>query len=138
MTVTVDDVLLIELPRFTDESGQLVVIEQGKGMPFAAVRMFTVRAEAGALRGQHAHKRCAQLLCCVHGVIEVECSDGVRTREFVLDAGDKALLVPAGIWANERYVAGNSVLAVLCDRPYEVDDYLRDYDAFVAFRRDDG
>ena len=32
------------------------------------------------------------------------------------------------------YLLGDSVRGVLCDRPYEADDYLRDYDQFQVWR----
>ncbi|MBC7017841.1 WxcM-like domain-containing protein, partial [Salmonella enterica] len=59
---SVSDVRRFELPRHVSETGELVVIEQGKSIPFAVLRTFTVRATAGAIRGRHAHKRCSQFL----------------------------------------------------------------------------
>ena len=43
------------------------------------------------------------------------------------------LLVPPGIWASEKYVDNAAVLMVLCDRGYEADDYIRDYNDFKNF-----
>lgn len=135
---TVADVQRIELPRHVGDNGELVVIEQGKAMLFPVLRVFTVRAGAGAIRGQHAHKRCAQFLVCVHGAIDVECDDGSTKTTHHLDAGHVGLLVPPGIWASETYVTAGAVLSVLCDRHYEADDYLRDYHAFLSWRGSDG
>ena len=132
---TIEDVRLVALPRFQHENGELVVVEGGQAVPFAPVRMFTVKAGAGALRGCHAHKACSQFMMCVHGVIKVECDDGAQKRTFVLDSGSKGLLVPPGIWASETYEVEGAVLSVLCDRPYEAGDYLREYDQFLAHRR---
>lgn len=132
---TLADVRLVDLPVHAHDNGELVVVEHGKSVPFATQRMFTVRAPEGAIRGQHAHKRCAQFLICVHGVIHVECDDGEQKTKYLLDAGSKGLLVPPGIWASEIYVVGGSVLSVLCDRPYEAADYLRDYGEFIAWRK---
>jgi dTDP-4-dehydrorhamnose 3,5-epimerase-like enzyme len=130
----VSDVRLIELPMHSQSDGDLVVLEKDKAMPFAATRLFLVRAKKGAVRGKHAHKQCSQLFVCTSGVIEVECKDGIGVATFTLDRVDRALLVPPSIWASERYVEEDSVLSVLCDRPYEVDDYLRDWDAYLAWR----
>jgi dTDP-4-dehydrorhamnose 3,5-epimerase-like enzyme len=135
---TVADVKLVELELHAREDGDLVVIQQGKSIPFAASRVFTVRATGGAVRGRHAHKRCVQFLVCVHGSIEVVCDDGTEKKTFVLDAVNKGLLVPASIWATETYVVAGSVLNVLCDRHYEAEDYIRDYDQFLAWRTNDG
>ena len=132
---SVADVRIIELPSHKREDGELVVMEEGKALPYAAARVFTVRATENAVRGRHAHKRCNQFFVCVHGIIDVECDDGANKARFLLDAGNKALFVPASIWASETYKARDSILAVLCDRVYEEDDYLRDYEQFLAWRK---
>ena len=133
--MTIADVREIALPTHLREDGELVVSEYGKELPFAPTRMFTVRAAKDAIRGQHAHKRCAQFLVCIHGLVEVECDDGVRRSRHVLDRANKALFVPPSIWATESYRIENSILSVLCDRGYEADDYLRNYDQFLTWRR---
>jgi hypothetical protein len=43
------------------------------------------------------------------------------------------LLVPPGIWAKEEFLTDGAVLMVVCDRGYEEDDYIRDYEKFKAF-----
>jgi len=131
----IDDVREIALRRHEREDGELVVVEAGKDVPFAIVRMFTVRASEGAVRGRHAHQQCSQIMICVHGAIRVECDDGKSVKNFLLDRGDVGLLVPPGIWATETYRTGNSILAVLCDRPFEEADYIRDHGEFLAWRR---
>jgi hypothetical protein len=128
------DVSLINLPRHSQRAGELVVVEHAVSLPFAAVRMFTVTAPQGAERGRHAHRRCSQFMICVHGAIEIGCEDGRDRRNFVLDRGHLALFVPPTIWTTVVYREPGSVLAVLCDRPYEPDDYIRDYAKFLSFR----
>lgn len=135
---SVADVRLVELAMHTRDDGDLVVVQHGDALPFPVLRMFTVRATAGAVRGRHAHKQCWQFLLCVHGAIEVECDDGSNKQRFLLDAGNKGLLVPPSIWASETYVVGGSVLSVLCDRLYEAEDYLREYEQFLAWRATNG
>ena len=135
---TVSDVQLVELPRHERSDGELVVVEQGKSIAYPAVRTFSVTARKGAVRGRHAHRRCSQFFVCVHGAIEVECDDGTSSRKVTLDDTSKGLLVPPTIWATETYLTEGSVLLVLCDRPYEQDDYVREYEEFVAWRRSHG
>lgn len=124
----------IDLPYHPDENGDLVVVEGGRHVPFAIARLFVVRAPQGAVRGQHAHKNCAQFLTCSSGKVEVRCTDGRTTETFVLDAPRRGLLVPPGIWAEQVYLESGSVLTVLCDSPYDAADYLRDYQDFLAYR----
>lgn len=131
----VSDVREIALPSSARADGELVVVEEGKELPFAPVRLFTVRGIEGAVRGQHAHRQCIQFLICVHGIIDVECDDGVNKQHFKLDRGNKGLLIPASVWTSEVYRTDGAVLAVLCDRLHEEVDYIRNYQEFLAWRR---
>lgn len=74
-------------------------------------------------------------MICVHGTVDVVCDDGGNRRTFALDRSNLALLVPPAIWSTLTYSCENSVVAVLCDRPFEKDDYIYDYVEFVAMRK---
>ena len=130
-----DSVKIIRLPRYCEDNGDLVVIEGLINVPFPIARVFMVQAPNGAIRGQHAHRACTQFLTCPRGVVEVQCDDSATTAIFVLDRPDIGLLVPPGIWCEQTYRLGESALAVLCDRPYEADDYIRQYPEYLAYRR---
>jgi hypothetical protein len=131
---TVDQLETVELPQHVNGRGVLVVAEGERQVPFAIARVFSVNAEQGTERGRHAHKRCAQFLIAVSGTIDVHCDDGSVRRTFKLASGNVGLLVPPFIWISEHFRVPGSVLLVLCDRLYEEDDYIRDYDAFLAAR----
>jgi hypothetical protein len=132
---TAADLRVIELPRHARADGELIVAESLAAVPYAISRMFTLRAPAGAKRGVHAHRLCSQFMLCVRGVIDVVCDDGRERRTFTLDRGNLALLVPPKIWNIVTFQQADSVLVVLCDRPYEADDYIRDYEEFLSFRK---
>jgi hypothetical protein len=110
-------------------------MERVDKVPFAVERVFVVRAPLGAVRGQHAHRRCAQFLVCTNGCVEVICDDGVSTATFLLNRPELALVLPPTIWSQQTYQRTESVLTVLCDRPYEAADYIRDYAEFLAYRK---
>ncbi len=129
------DVRTIDLPRHARNDGEVVIAESGDSVPFAIARVFTVTAPREAERGKHAHRLCSQFMICVHGTVDVVCDDGGNRRSFALDRSNLALLVPPTIWSTLTYRYANSVVAVLCDRPYEKDDYVRDYAEFVAMRK---
>jgi len=124
----------VGLPHHSADNGDLVVAEELNHVPFAIARVFVVRAQAGAIRGQHAHKICTQFMTCPSGSIEVRCEDGDEAATYVLDQPNSGLLVPPSIWAQQVYLASGSVLMVLCDRPYEPQDYIRDYAEFKTYR----
>ena len=132
----VSDLSLVDLPRHSRADGDVVVAEAATGVPFAIARLFTLRAPQGAERGRHAHARCAQFMFCVHGTVDVVVDDGTSKRTFRLDASNRALLVPPMIWNTVIFREGGSVVAVLCDRPYEAGDYIADYPSFVRRKKE--
>ncbi len=135
MIANIQDVKLIKLPHHFEDNGDLVVMEELVNVPFLIARVFVVRAPDGAVRGQHAHRACTQFLTCPREVIEVECDDGECKVKFTLDHPNTGLLIPPGIWSQQTYLGKGAALTVLCDRKYESEDYIREYDKFLSFRR---
>jgi dTDP-4-dehydrorhamnose 3,5-epimerase-like enzyme len=130
----VSSLKLVLLPHYSEENGDLVVMENFKNIPFEIKRVFLVRAPQFSIRGQHAHIECSQFLTCSTGRILVTCDDGNNKINFVLDTPKMGLLIPPGIWAEQKYLTDNSILTVLCDSEYNQKDYIRDYEAFKKFR----
>ena len=127
-------VKLIELPYHKEINGDLVVAEgENSVIPFSIKRVFNVRAQKGNIRGRNAHRHCSQLLICTNGTVEVKCDDSSTNEVYVLDKPNFALLIAPGIWTEQKYMKNNTILTVLCDRPYEEADYLRNYDDFKIF-----
>ena len=127
-------VKLIELPYLKENNGDLVVVE-GEIIPFSIKRVFNVRQQKGDIRGKHAHLHCSQLLICTNGAVEVKCDDSRTTEIYVLDKPNFGLFIPPGIWADQKYIENNTILTVLCDRPFEEADYLRNYEDFMLFAK---
>ena len=125
---------LICLPRHARTDGEVVVAETAAQVPFHIQRMFTLTAPRGAKRGRHAHRLCSQFMICVSGAIDVACEDGRSKNTFALERRNQALLVPPGVWNTVEFRQNESVLVVLCDRVYEVHDYIHDYAEFLSFR----
>jgi dTDP-4-dehydrorhamnose 3,5-epimerase-like enzyme len=130
----IEETRVVELPRHTRADGEVVVADAAAQVPFRIQRMFVLAAPAGAKRGHHAHRLCSQFMICVNGAVNVVCEDGSEQRTFTLDRRNLALLVPPGIWNTVNFRDDASVVAVLCDRPYEDHDYIRDYAEFLSFR----
>lgn len=126
---------LTKLPLNSALNGDLSVIESLKDLPFLIKRIFFVKANSKSIRGEHAHRKCSQFLICLHGSVKVECTDSVETKIFFLEKTNVGLLIPHGIWAKQEYLEANSILAVLCDRYFESDDYIRDYEDFIEYKK---
>lgn len=124
---------LIKFDEHADQNGVLHVYECGNGVPFIVKRIFTVKAKSGDFRGDHAHKQCNQLLICLSGRIKVNCDDGESIKEYLLDNAGYGLLVASGTWAKQSYLDDDSIILVLCDRVYEKDDYIHDYEQYKRY-----
>jgi len=122
---------VIDFEMHGDSNGKLCVYERGKHFPFDIRRVFTVSAKEGDIRGEHAHKKCSQLLVCVSGRIRVSWDNGSVVSHQLLENMGSGILIPPGIWAKEEYLEDDSVLMVLCDRGYESEDYIRNYPEFI-------
>jgi dTDP-4-dehydrorhamnose 3,5-epimerase-like enzyme len=132
---TVTDLKVMQLQRFQDERGVLVPLELEGMLSFAVARLFWInRVPIGGTRGNHAHKVCHQFMICCSGRVDVTAFDGAVERTFAISEA-QGLLVPPAIFSMQRFQKSDSSLLVLCDRPYEPDDYLHDHDALRAFRR---
>jgi len=118
-----------------EEQGILRVFESNY-LPFPVERVVTiVNAFSGSQRGQHAHKKCNQLLCCVSGAVKLRCDDGNKKIEILLKPESEAILIPSGIWAEQKYLKDNSVIVVFCDQSYDEGDYIRDYQKFLDWKK---
>ena len=114
--------------------GVLTVWEGKEHVPFDIARVFTVVANAGGLRGEHAHKQCLQAIFCVAGKILLKCDDGLTKTEDELIPDGKGVLVPNGVWAEQNYLEDNTMILVLCDQIYDESDYIRDYNDFLEWK----
>lgn len=131
---TIRDLRIIYFPSFEAEGAPLVVFSEKGGVPFDIQRVFTVNASVKSNRGRHAHKKCNQLMIVLSGKCVIRCNDGTSEKVFLLAKSSEGLYVPATIWAEEEYEA-NTILMVLTDQPYDENDYIRDYETYLAFRR---
>nr|NLI49314.1 hypothetical protein [Propionibacterium sp.] len=115
----------VRADRHDDPRGSLVCADFA-GLDFAAVRAFVVTGAAGAVRGGHAHRRGRQLMMLAAGQVLLDVVvDGVH-RRLHLPRDARAVLVEPGVWARQTYLGEGSVLTVLCDTPYDPDDYVTD------------
>ena len=101
--------------------------------PFPVQRIFFVATRQHMSRGAHAHKLCNQFIICTLGKVKVLLDNGKQKIEYVLSSGDAGVLVPAGVWSKQTYLDIGTSILVLCDRAYEVEDYIHDYKDYIAY-----
>jgi hypothetical protein len=126
-------VKLHELPHVVDIRGSLTVGEFDRSIPFSAKRYFMVfDVPSVETRGEHAHRECHQFLICVRGSVSVVADDGRKRREFKLDRPDLGLHLPPMVWGIQYKYSSDALLLVFASHYYDSNDYIRDYDQFLA------
>ena len=125
---------MIDIRRYTDSRGYLSVVENGIDIPFDIKRIYYLYMVPEVARGAHAHKELQQLLIATSGSVEVIMDDGKEKKSFMLDRPWKGLLIPAGLWRDLENFSGGAVLMCLASEKYEAEDYIRNYEEFLAYK----
>lgn len=112
---------IINLPTFSDERGNLTVIENT--LPFDVKRLYYIYNAVGE-RGGHRHKKTIQALICLGGSCEVYVHDGKHENSFLLDNPKKCLILNASDWHTMNNFSNNSTLLVLASEFYNKEDYI--------------
>ena len=135
--LTVDDCKVIDLPKIPDFRGNLSYVEGARPVPFRLARTYWISDVPGnAVRGGHAYRELEEFMIALSGNFDVRLDDGATTRSVRLSRSNYGLYVAPGIWRQLADFSTNSVCLILASRPYAEDDYIRDYERFSEFRRE--
>ena len=126
---------LINFESFDSDTGTLSVYERFAPEDFELKRVFIVAATSGVQRGAHAHFECQQILVAVSGSVVVDCRRNGMKERHVLDRPDVGLLLPKMTWAEQTYMTDDTILMVMCDRLYAVEDYIRNFEEFLSYEK---
>lgn len=133
---SVTDCSIIELDRHhSDRKGNLTVVENGETLPFDVKRVYYLYdVPGGESRGAHAHKELSQLIIAASGSFNVTLDDGNTKRSYFLNRPYQGLLIKPGIWRDLDDFSSGAVCMVLASDVYKPEDYIREYQEFIAFR----
>ena len=132
--MTVEDVKIIELPKFLDTRGNLSFAEQKKHIPFEIKRTYWIYdVPGGEARGGHAFRENQEMIIALSGSFDVVVDDGVRKKTFTLNRSYYGLYVPAGLWREMNNFSTNSLALEFGSEHYSENDYIRDYDEYMRF-----
>ncbi len=132
MKTTVHDCRLIDLPKISERRGAITPIYGDEHIPFEIARVYYLYdVPGGESRGGHAHRALQQLLVSVMGGFDVILDDGFERRRVHLNRAYISLLIPPMIWRELENFSSGGICLVLASQPYDENDYIRDYDAFL-------
>ncbi len=134
---SVFDCTMVELDKHhSDREGNLTVVENGTTLPFDVKRVYYLYdIPGGESRGAHAHKELSQLIVAASGSFRVTLDDCNVKRSFILNRPYQGLYVKPGIWRDLEDFSSGAVCMVLASDIYKEDDYIRDYNDFLNFRK---
>jgi len=135
-TTTVFDCTLIQLPKNHQENGHISAVNNGVEIPFDTKRVYYLYdVPGGEARGGHAHKKLQQLIIAASGGFDLTVDDGTTKRTIHLNRPNLGLLMPAGLWRELNNFSSGSICLVLASEVYYEDDYLRDYQHFLDYKK---
>ena len=134
---SVYDCTIIELDQHhSDRKGNISVVQNGDTVPFDVKRVYYLYdVPGGESRGAHAHKELSQLIVAASGSFRVILDDGRAKRTFFLNRPYQGLYLKPGIWRDLDDFSSGAVCMVLASEKYDPDDYIRDYDEFLKYKR---
>ena len=125
---------IIDLPKILDRRGNLSIIEQFKQIPFKIERTYWIYdVPGGEKRGGHAYKENQEFIVALSGSFDVILDDGIERKTYSLNRSYYGLYVPRGLWREMNNFSTNSLALVLASIPYNVEDYIYDYEEFKKY-----
>ena len=131
--MSLEDCKIIELPKISDPRGNLSFIEGEQHIPFDIKRVYYLYdVTGGSDRGSHAHKNLHQFIVAMSGSFDVVLDDGQKKLRFHLNRPYYGLYVCPMMWRDLDNFSSGAVCMVLASERYSSEDYIRDYDKFIA------
>lgn len=134
---TINDVRIINLPKFLDARGNLSFVEQNNHIPFEIKRTYWIYdVPGGEDRGGHAFRDNQEVVIALSGAFDVVVDDGVNKKTFALNRSYYGLYIPKGLWRTMENFSTNSFALEFGSVAYSAEDYIREYDEFLILKKD--
>ena len=135
--MNIEDVKLIELPKFLDSRGNLSFAEQHNHIPFEIKRTYWIYdVPGGEDRGGHAFRENQEVVIALSGAFDVVVDDGENKKTFTLNRSYYGLYIPKGLWRTMENFSTNSFALEFGSEHYNKEDYIRDYELFKKMKKD--
>lgn len=133
--MSIKDVKIIELPKFTDPRGNLSFVEQLNHIPFEIKRTYWIYdVPGGESRGGHAFRQNEEFIVALSGAFDVIVDDGKEKKTFALNRSYYGLYIPAGLWREIRNFSTNSLALEFGSIHYDRADYVEDYEQLLKLK----
>ena len=132
-----EGVVIIELPKILDKRGNLSFFENSNQVPFDIKRTYWIYdVPGGEMRGSHAFKKSTEFIIALSGSFDVVLNDGEKEIKYSLNRSYYGLYVPNLLWRSIENFSTNSLALIVSSIPYDVNDYIRNFDEFKIIRNE--
>ncbi|MGA2508571.1 MAG: FdtA/QdtA family cupin domain-containing protein [Chitinispirillaceae bacterium] len=118
--------------------GTISVAEAQRSIPFEIKRVYYIYNlvhHDNVLRGKHAHKKLQQALFCINGSCSVSLNDGTKNQVIELTEPNMGIYLGPCLWSIQYNFRNNCILLVFASDFFSEDDYIRDFNDFLRYRK---
>lgn len=132
--MTIEKCKIINLPKISNELGNLTFIQGGHEIPFQIKRSYYLYdIPGGSTRGSHAHIKLEQFIIAISGSFDIILNDGKNEKRFHMNRSYYGLYLSPLMWRTLDNFSSGSVCMVLASEIYDESDYIRDYNKFKKY-----
>ncbi len=129
---------IIQLPKILDERGNLSFIEDKIHIPFKIIRSYWIYdVPGGEIRGGHAFKEQQEFIVALTGSFDVIIKDRTTEQRFHLNRSYYGLFIPNGLWRHLENFSTNALALVIASTNYHEADYIRDFEHYLDYLKND-
>ena len=133
--MSIEDVKIVELPKFADPRGNLSFVEQLNHIPFEIKRTYWIYdVPGGENRGGHAFRQNQEFIVALSGAFDVIVDDGKEKKVFNMNRSYYGLYIPAGLWREMTNFSTNSLALEFGSIHYDRSDYIERYEVFLKLK----
>ena len=127
---------IITLSKNEDpDRGNLSYIEKDNHIPFSIEQTSWIYNVPGDIEKKgHAFKNRENFIIALSGSLEVVINNGQDNKIFNLNAANKGLYVPAGLWQQMKNFSTNAMVIILGSTKDSEEDFIRNYKEFLRMR----
>ena len=126
---------VLTLPKVHNRAGNITALNNSIDLPFDIHRVYYLYDIPGGIqRGGHAHKELNQLIVAVSGSFDITLEDGLNKKTVSLNQPYYGLHIIPGIWRELSNFSSGAICLVMASLKYDENDYIRDYNEFLAYK----
>jgi hypothetical protein len=130
------DCHLIHFPKISNPAGNITPVENLINVPFKIKRVYYLYdIPGGESRGAHGHKQLESVIIALSGSFDVTIDDGKNKKTVQLNRPYFGLNVKSGMWRDLSNFSSGAICLVLASEKYEEQDYIRDYEEYLNFKK---